>query len=74
MVPVVFLLSGLLAFDLVEVIIVAMKHHDQMHLGEEKICLAYTSIALFSIEGSQAETWKQELTQGPWKCAAYWLA
>jgi hypothetical protein len=41
---------------------------------------AYTSTLLFIIEGSQdrnssrAGAWRQELTQGTWMGAAYWLA
>jgi hypothetical protein len=30
-----------------------MKYHDQKQVGEERVYLAYTSIALFIIEGSQ---------------------
>jgi hypothetical protein len=42
--------------------------------------LAYTSISLFIIKGTQvrnsnrAGTWRQELMQSPWMNAAYWLA
>ena len=56
-----------------------MKHHGQKQVGEEKLYLAYTSTLLFIIEGSQdknsnrAGTWRQELTQRPWRDAAYWL-
>ena len=42
--------------------------------------MAYTSTSLFIIKGSQdrnsnrARTWRQELTQRPWRGATYWLA
>ena len=32
---------------------VTMKHHNQKQVGEERVYLAYTSILLFSPEGSQ---------------------
>jgi hypothetical protein len=65
---------------LVGVSIAVMKHHDQKQAGEKRVHLAYTSILLFIIKGSQdrnsnqAETWKQELMQRPWRDGAYWLA
>jgi hypothetical protein len=41
------------------------------HVGEDRLYLAYTSISLFIIGGSQdrnkAGTWSQELIQKPWK-------
>jgi hypothetical protein len=49
-------------------------------VGEERVYLAYTSILLVIIKRSQdrnsnrAGTWRQELMQRLWKCAAYWLA
>ena len=48
--------------------------------GEEIVYLAYTSTALFIMEGRQdrnshrAGTWRQDLMQKPWKNAAYWFA
>jgi hypothetical protein len=45
-------------------------------VGEERVCVAYTSTALFIIEGSQDRnsnrtgTWRQELMQRPWSGAA----
>ena len=51
----------------------------KIQLGEERICLVYLPILLFIMEGSQdknsnrSETWRQELMQKPWRCAAYWL-
>lgn len=42
--------------------------------------LAYTSISVFNIEGSQlgnsdkAGTWRQKLMEGLWRGASYWLA
>ena len=48
-------------------------------VGKERVYLPYTSLLLFIIEGSldrnsnEAETWRQELMQGPWRRAAYWL-
>jgi hypothetical protein len=35
------------------VIIATMKHHDQKAIGEERVCLADSSISSFIIEGSQ---------------------
>ena len=53
----------------------------QKQVGEERVDLAYTSILLFIIKGSQdrnsnrAGTWRQELMQRPWgRGAAYYLA
>jgi hypothetical protein len=52
------------------------KHHDKKQVGEERVCLAYTSILLFIIEGSwdrnsnRAGTWRPELMQRPWSSAA----
>jgi hypothetical protein len=47
-------------------------------IGDERVCLTYTSTALFIIEGSQdrnshrvSSSWKQELMQRPWRGAAY---
>ena len=60
----------------IRVSIAAMKHHDQVYL----VYLAYTSISLFIIKGSQdrnssrAGTWRQELMQRPWTSSACWLA
>ena len=57
-----------------------MKHHDHKQPGEEEIYLAYHSISLFIIKGSQdrnsnrAETSRQELMQRPWNSAVYWFA
>jgi hypothetical protein len=57
-----------------------IKHHDQKHLGKERVYLAYTSTSLVIIKRSQdrnssrAENWRQELMQRPWKGAVYWLA
>lgn len=48
-----------------------------MQLWKERVYLAYNSTTLFIIKGSQcrnsnrAGTWKQELTQSPWRSAAY---
>jgi hypothetical protein len=47
---------------------------------KERVYLAYTSISVFILEGSQdrnsnrAGAWRQELVQRPWQGAAYWLA
>jgi hypothetical protein len=44
-----------------------MKHYDQKQVGEERDYLAYISMSLFVIEGSQdmnsnsSGTWRQEL-------------
>ena len=49
-------------------------------VGEEPVYFTYISKALFIIEESQdrnstwAGTWRQELTEKPWRGAAYWLA
>jgi hypothetical protein len=49
-------------------------------VGEERVYLAYTSMSLFIIEGSQdrnsnmAGTWSQELMHRSWRDAVYWLA
>jgi hypothetical protein len=62
------------------VTIAVMKHHDQKQPGEERVCLAYSPISLFTTEGRQdrnsnrAETWRQRLMQKPWQRAAYWFA
>jgi hypothetical protein len=53
-------------------------NHSQVR--EEGIYLAFTSISLVIIEGSQDRNSKQgrnlaqELMQRPWRSAAYWLA
>jgi hypothetical protein len=39
-------------------------------VGKERVYLAYTSVSLFIMEGSQ----DRELMQRPLKGAAYWLA
>jgi len=55
------------------VTITVMKHHDQKQIGEERVCLVYTSILPSITEGSQdrnpnkAGTWRQELRQRPWR-------
>ena len=52
----------------------------KMQVGEERVYLAYTSVLLFIIKGSQgkdsnrAGTWRQELMQRPWRSAAHGLA
>jgi hypothetical protein len=57
-----------------------VKHHDLKQVGEERVYLAYTSVLLFIIEGSQdrnssrAGTWRQELMLRPRRGAAYSLA
>jgi hypothetical protein len=38
---------------LIRVASAMIKHHDQKQLGEERVYLAYTSTALFIMEGSQ---------------------
>ena len=49
-------------------------------VGEERVCLAYTSTILFIREGSQgrnsnrAGIWRQELIQRPPRGAVLWLA
>ena len=49
---------------------VTMKHHNQKQVGEERVYLAYTSILLFSPEGSQdrksyrAGTWGRSWYRG----------
>jgi hypothetical protein len=55
-----------------------MKHNDEKQVVEERVYLAYTSISLFIIQGSQyrnsdkAGTWRQKLVQRLWSDAAYW--
>jgi hypothetical protein len=50
-----------------------MEHHDQKHLGEERISLVYISTPLSITEGSQDRnsnrtgTWRQELVCRPWR-------
>ena len=62
----------------IRVTITMLKLQDQKQLGEERVCLAYTSTALFIIEGSQdrnsnrAGTWSQEPMWKLWRGAAYW--
>ena len=52
----------------------------EKQVGEERVYSAYTSTLLFITKGSQdwnssrSGTWRQELTQKPWRDAAYWLA
>jgi hypothetical protein len=63
---------------LVRVTGAVVEHHYQCILGR-KVSLAYTSLVLFIIKGSQerisngAGTWRQELMQRLWRGAAYWL-
>jgi hypothetical protein len=54
--------------------IAVIKHHDQKHLEEERVYLAYTSTSQSIPEEVRAVRWRQELMQRPWRGAAYWLA
>jgi hypothetical protein len=62
-----------LSIALIGVTIAMIKYHDQKQVGEERVYLAYTSIA----EGIQGRNlnrtgiWRQELMKRPWRDAAY---
>jgi hypothetical protein len=47
---------------LLRVIIVAIKHHEENHHQDEKVCLVYTSLSLFIIKESQYRNSKQDRT------------
>jgi hypothetical protein len=61
-------------------VIAVMKHHDQSHLGEKRVYLAYASKSLFIVEGSWGKnlnrpgTWMQELIQRSWRLSLTRLA
>ena len=65
---------------LVTVCIPAQTIMTKKRVGEESVYSVYISTLLFIIKGSQdwnsrwAGTWRQELTQRPWRGTAYWLA
>ena len=62
---------------LVKICIPAQNIMTKKQVGEERVCLAYTSTLLFITKESQdrnshrAGTWRQEQMQRPWRDAAY---
>lgn len=49
---------------LVKMIVVVMKHHEQIQLWEERVCFTHSSLNIKSSEGNKAGTSGQELRQG----------
>ena len=52
---------------------------DQKQLGEERVYFIHSSVLQFTKSNKdrnahRAGTWRQELTQRPWRGAAYWPA
>jgi hypothetical protein len=73
-----FLALELWFLNISQVTITVLKHYDQKQIREESVYLAYTSILLLIIKGSQdgtqtAGVWRQELAQRLSKGTAYWL-
>jgi hypothetical protein len=58
---------------LVGVSIALIKYHAKKQVGKERVYLAYISVSLFVIEGSQdrklkhGRTWRQKLVQKTWR-------
>jgi hypothetical protein len=73
-------LMGMLLIACLRVRIPVQSIMTKKQVGEERVFSAYTSTLLFITKGSQdrnshrAETWRQELTQRPWRGTAYWIA
>ena len=64
----------------VKVTIAMMRDHYQQQVEEERVCFVTLSLLVPQLEEvrvrnlNKAGTWRQELMQGPWRSAAYWLA